>query len=232
MVKRMFLGWLLTVFATAMWAQDANDFNRLQRKLQDFFEDYKTPVEGVRLNSRLISCKTDDMSQTLTITADDRFARQQFTRETVSHIYKKVKKCVPGAFDDYKLRVVTNGMSLEEMIPNRLKDQDDNRMSWGRIDYDGNPWVTNVSKPLQPRHGLQGRHLAISASHGRYYDIGKGRWKWQRPNLFCTTEDLFTQTIVIPYLIPMLENAGAIVWSSRERDWQKAEYIIDNDGVV
>ena len=90
MVKRMFLGWLLTVFATAMWAQDANDFNRLQRKLQDFFEDYKTPVEGVRLNSRLISCKTDDMSQTLTITADDRFARQQFTRETVSHIYKKV----------------------------------------------------------------------------------------------------------------------------------------------
>ena len=232
MVKRMFLGWLLTVFATAMWAQDANDFNRLQRKLQDFFEDYKTPVEGVRLNSRLISCKTDDMSQTLTITADDRFARQQFTRETVSHIYKKVKKCVPGAFDDYKLRVVTNGMALEEMIPNRLKDQDDNRMSWGRIDYDGNPWVTNVSKPLQPRHGLQGRHLAISASHGRYYDIGKGRWKWQRPNLFCTTEDLFTQTIVIPYLIPMLENAGAIVWSSRERDWQKAEYIIDNDDAL
>ena len=30
---------------------------------------------------------------------------------------------------------------------------------------------------------------------------------------FCTTEDLFTQSFVIPYIIPMLENAGAIVYT-------------------
>ena len=100
--------------------------------------------------------------------------------------------------------------------------------NWG-VEYVGEPWVKNVSKPIEISNGLYNRHLSVTPSHGRYYDRGKGRWKWQRPELFCTTEDLFTQTIVIPYLIPMLENAGATVFSSRERDWQRNEVIIDND---
>ena len=40
---------------------------------------------------------------------------------------------------------------------------------------------------------------------------------------------LFTQTIVVPYLIPMLEKAGANVFTPRERDWQCNEVIVDND---
>lgn len=101
---------------------------------------------------------------------------------------------------------------------------------WGSIDYDGAPWVENVSKPVKFKKGLYDRHLTVWASHGRYYDNKKGVWKWQRPNLFCTTEDLFTQTIVYPYLLPMLENAGAVVFTPRERDWQTEEYIVDPDG--
>ena len=88
----------------------------------------------------------------------------------------------------------------------------------------------NDSRPYFVSHGLFDRHLSLWASHGRYYDGKKDRWKWQRPNLFGTTEDLFTQTIVIPYLIPMLENAGAVVFTPRERDWQKNEVIVDNGG--
>jgi hypothetical protein len=34
---------------------------------------------------------------------------------------------------------------------------------------------------------------------------------------------------VIPYIIPMLENAGAVVWTPRERDWQNVEAVVDND---
>ena len=99
----------------------------------------------------------------------------------------------------------------------------------GKIQYKGHPWVENVSRPNTISHGLQGRHLSLWASHGRYYDIGKGEWRWQRPFLFCTTEDLYTQTLVVPYLIPMLENAGANVFTPRERDWQRNEVIVDND---
>lgn len=100
------------------------------------------------------------------------------------------------------------------------------------VEYNGLPWVTNVSKPYSTMLGLQNRHLSVWASHGRYYNQSKGKWEWQRPNLFCTNEDLFTQTIVVPYLIPMLENAGANVFTPRERDWQKEEIIVDNDDAV
>ena len=101
--------------------------------------------------------------------------------------------------------------------------------TWGETDYKGNPWVKNTSRPYPISKGLDGRHLAIWASHGIYYDQTEMKWRWQRPNLYCTNEDLFTQTIVVPYLIPMLEKAGANVFSPRERDWQRHEVIIDND---
>ena len=100
---------------------------------------------------------------------------------------------------------------------------------WGKTEYKGQPWVENVSQPNEVTHGLANRHLSLWASHGRYFDQQKGRWKWQRPNLFGTTEDLFTPTIVVPYLIPMLENAGANVFTPRERDWQTEEVVVDND---
>ena len=72
--------------------------------------------------------------------------------------------------------------------------------TWGDIHYDGAPWVDNVSRPYKISEGLYNRHLTVWASHGYYYDIDEGRWQWQRPTLFATNEDLFTQTIVVPYL--------------------------------
>ena len=96
-------------------------------------------------------------------------------------------------------------------------------------DYYGLPWVKNVSRPNRIDNGLDGRHLSIWASHGRVYNPAQGNWKWQRVNLFGTNEDLFSQTFVIPYIIPMLENAGAVVWTPRERDWQNIETVVDND---
>ncbi len=101
--------------------------------------------------------------------------------------------------------------------------------TWGNTDYEGEPWVRNTSLPYSVSRGLYGRHIALWASHGYYYDQSRMTWRWQRPALFCTTEDLFTQTIVVPYLIPMLENAGACVFTPRERDWQRHEVIVDND---
>lgn len=100
---------------------------------------------------------------------------------------------------------------------------------WGNNDYDGDPWVKNVSNPVEITQGLQNRHITVWPSHGIYYDQTKQAWKWQRPYLFGTTEDLFTQTIVVPFLVPMLEKAGANVFIPRERDWQRNEVIVDND---
>ena len=97
------------------------------------------------------------------------------------------------------------------------------------VAYQGTPWVVNLSSPHRPAKGLYNRHIALWSSHGRYYNQEKDKWLWQRPNLFCTNEDLFTQTIVTPYLIPILERAGANVFTPRERDWQPNEVVVDND---
>lgn len=77
--------------------------------------------------------------------------------------------------------------------------------------------------------GLDDRYIAVWQSHGLYYDEVKEYWHFQRAPLFRTVEDLFTQSFVIPFLIPMLENAGAYVMTPRERDINPIEYVVDND---
>lgn len=77
--------------------------------------------------------------------------------------------------------------------------------------------------------GLTGRHIALWQSHGRYYEAATDRWEWQRAPMLRTVEDMYTQSYVLPFLIPMLENAGAYVMTPRERDTQVHEVVCDND---
>ena len=91
------------------------------------------------------------------------------------------------------------------------------------------PLVTHLSEVNHPTEGLTGRHIAMWQSHGRYFEQKENIWRWQRSRLWETVEDLYTQSYVLPYLVPMLENAGANVLLPRERDTQKHELIIDND---
>ncbi len=222
---------LLLLLATlSLSAQTARDEAKLVEKLNSYFSKYKP--KGTRLTQapRMVGYQLDHQQKTLVITADEFFACQEFTPEVTEHIYNKIKGEMPKVYRDYQVTVMTNGMTIDELIPNRLSQNADKSRLWGDIDYDGAPWVKNISTPLKVTHGLQNRHLSLWASHGRFYDQGKGYWRWQRPKLFGTTEDLYTQTIVVPYLIPMLEKAGAIVFTPRERDWQKEEVIVDNDG--
>ncbi|MBO6187175.1 MAG: xanthan lyase [Prevotella sp.] len=220
----------LILSAAQAVAQTAKDEAKLVDRLEKYFNKYKPKGTRLRQQPRMTDYRLDNTARTLTITADEFFAAQEFTPDITAHIYKKIKGELPKVYRDYKVTVITNGMTIDELIPNRLSNNADKSRLWGDIDYDGEPWVKNISLPFTPTHGLQNRHLSLWASHGRYYDQKKGTWRWQRPNLFGTTEDLFTQTIVVPYLIPMLERSGAIVFTPRERDWQTEEIIVDNDG--
>ncbi|MCF0243572.1 MAG: N-acetylmuramoyl-L-alanine amidase [Bacteroidaceae bacterium] len=96
----------------------------------------------------------------------------------------------------------------------------------GYPQYEGQSWVRNLSKPYRVTKGLDNKHVAVTASHGIYFNTQKDKWEWQRPFMNGTREDIFTRTIVVPYLIPMLENAGANVFTSRERDEQTQEIIV------
>ena len=77
--------------------------------------------------------------------------------------------------------------------------------------------------------GLSGRHIALWQSHGMYYNSQTARWVFQRTATHATAEDIYTQSYVIPFLLPMLENAGAVAMTPRERDIQRNEVVCDND---
>ena len=177
----------------------------------------------------LVSYNLDDRRRTLNVQLSPSFAAQDFTASSVRFYYKRLAKALPCPYNKYKLTIIAGGLPIEQLVAGS-KCEKGMPNAWGKTEYEGAPWVMNDSRPYFVSHGLFDRHLSLWASHGRYYDGKKDRWKWQRPNLFGTTEDLFTQTIVIPYLIPMLENAGAVVFTPRERDWQKNEVIVDNGG--
>lgn len=212
-----------------VFSQTSNDRPSFERGVRSYIENYGNGRSGFPVTSSVTSINIDDNSREVRITVNESFSAQEFTPEIVDGIYKRLRSLLPEENKGYNIKLFTHGYLIEDLVPNRLRERQDRNRQWGDIDYKGKPWVTNTSRPNEISRGLDGRHLTIAASHGRYFDQKTGRWRWQRPNLFCTTEDLFTQTVVVPYLMPMLENAGAIVWSPRERDWQKHELIVDND---
>lgn len=201
----------------------------LKKQLDNYFRTYRPYGQLIRTTSRLSSLTVDDSKKTIEVCADSHFGEQVFTPKSAEAIYEAISKLLPSDYRHYQLTVKTGGWDIRQLVPYRLsKEQADERL-WGDIDYTGRPWVSNASQPYKVTRGLQNRHLSIWASHGRYYQVKDSIWKWQRPPLFGTREDLFTQTIVTPYLIPMLEKAGAIVFTPRERDWQDHESVVDND---
>lgn len=222
------LFWLAT--GPALMAQDKATTAKAQHSLNAFFATYRSADDTYTGPTRMQKMTVDAAKRNIDIIMDGHFAQQQFTKKSVRKLYDKVSKVLPKPYNKYDIGIYANGMRIETLVAGSDAYQTTLSKGWGDIDYDDEPWVSNQSRPVQSTHGLYDRHITLWASHGRYYDQEKGRWKWQRPNLFCTTEDLFTQTIVVPYLIPMLENAGANVFTPRERDWQTAEVIVDNDG--
>ena len=200
--------------------------------LENYFANYQAGGQLIRSKSHLDSLRVNDSLKTVTVYANTAFGEQMFTWPTTDKIRQDLRKLLPDSLQGYQLVVKTGGWCIEDLIPNRLSEPVDERRTWGDIDYKGKPWVTNASRPYAITRGLSNRHFSVWASHGIYYDIPEDKWKWQRPPLFATSEDLFTQTIVNPYLIPMLEHAGAYVFTPRERDWQRHEVIVDNDSLA
>ncbi|MBM6991720.1 MAG: fibronectin type III domain-containing protein [Prevotella sp.] len=229
-MRKILLAGTLMMQMVSASAQNSALVHRAEKTLSDYFLTYSAKNTEFLQQPRLKTLKIDDRSKTVVVTTSESFAQQDFTDKQVGKIYKQVKHALPKPYNKYKIQVITNGMPIEQYVPDYALPSSEGHALWGKINYDGQPWVSNVSRPMKITNGLYDRHLTVWASHGRYYDNQKGFWKWQRPFLFGTTEDLFTQTIVVPYLIPMLENAGAVVFTPRERDWQTAEYIIDADG--
>lgn len=194
-----------------------------------YFENYQNPAYSSADKIRIEDLDIDNEQKRYTIYLNDAFKSQPFTPTLVKQIYEDVRRTLGTPYNTYQLIIYAQDIPIEQLISIDQLTEPDSQRVYMRKPYHGNAWVTPASLPYSVSKGLRGRHLCVWASHGKYYNVKTGEWIFQRPHLYCTTEDLFTQSVVIPYLIPMLENAGAIVYSPRERDWQKNEVIVDND---
>ena len=219
----------LTMIASTLTTQAQGLDGNVQERLQRYFKEYQAPTARID-TCKLDSFHLDHQRRKLDIYPSAAFGYQPFTPENVKQIYGHLKNHLPGPVNYYDITIHADGKTIDELIPNHLLKKQDKSRVWRR-EYKGDAWTKNISRPYEAEEGLEGRHIALWQSHGKYFINKKGEWGWQRPRLYGTTEDMFTQSFVVPYLIPMLENAGAVVFTPRERDWQRNEVIVDNDGL-
>lgn len=153
-----------------------------------------------------------------------------FRNEVVQALYDSIKSILPEPLNEYTINLSVTNYKLEELVPNyyRTKKHQDKLRKPKELP-DGLPIVKNTTKPFEITNGLNNKHIALWHSHGWYFEQAKDRWLWQRPYLFQVVEDTYTMSYVMPFLVPMLENAGAYVFLPRERDTQTNEVIVDND---
>lgn len=183
--------------------------------------------ESVKLDKILIS----DKSKTIKFYFNKNFGYIPFRTENVRNLKDDFRNFYGKNFSKYRVFIYADKYEIENLIPNFYRKEkskiDKNRIS---LRAKSNiPFIKNESKQNKITNGLFAKNILLWPSHGWYYNNTEKRWMWQRARLFQTVEDLGVAAFTEPFLVPMLENAGANVFIPRERDFQKNEIIIDND---
>lgn len=163
--------------------------------------------------------------KTILVNFTEEFAYRTLRSSDVDDIYTQLLKTL-SLPKKYTLNITVDKLALEQYVPAYFADKKDKTKH--NKPYKGVVNVKNLSSPFRAGAGLDHRHIALWNSHGYYYNHKLDMWKWQRAPLFSTVEDLLTSAYVLPFLVPMLENAGANVYLPRERDVQSQEIIVDN----
>lgn len=166
---------------TPIVAQEHTDYSPAKEVISQYFLSYSLPGYVPREAMRCDSCAINENERSVTVYVNEAFCSQPFTPKSVGRIYKDLSRSLPQPFNTYKLTILSgDGRRIEDFIPNMLREgNEDQTRLWGNINYAGAPWVANTSRPFSITRGLNGRHLMINASHGRYYH--NGEWRWQRP---------------------------------------------------
>jgi hypothetical protein len=187
--------------------------------------DYLTELVAKDIKAYPVGIDTVIIARnTVKIFAGENLSYVPLSRNDVNNIYAYVKGLLPEKYKKYHVQVISDTQPIENLVAFGKKKKE---LFANKLDK---PLVSNLSRPYSAKRGLDGHHLAIWQSHGWYYEQKLARWEWQRARIFQTVEDLYTQSYVLPYLVPMLENAGANVLIPRERDASRYEIIVDNEG--
>lgn len=216
-------------FGFSVLAQPRHIIKKVNNASQKFSRKVSNGT-GYRFKVDTVIVNTD--SEALKLEMGPVFSYIPFRPENVADYYNSYRKLLHRKFRKYSVTITCMGKDIRQLIPNYYRGNfaaiDSTRLpvpAKSRI-----PIVRNISQNFMPQKGLYDRNIAVWPSHGWYYSNKTDRWEWQRARIFLTVEDLWTMSFVVPYITPMLENAGAHVFLPRERDVRKQEIIVDNDG--
>ncbi|QIA07884.1 golvesin C-terminal-like domain-containing protein [Draconibacterium halophilum] len=222
----------LLFYISASAQQKGNLKEQLNKELKQkssafFYSGNENYINGkkVSLDTALFSSTND----TLFLYFNKALAEMPFRENSLSAVSDSIKQVLPDSLKEIPLKIWANQLLLEELIPNYYRYEipvDEGRLT------STNRKRRNVVHEIRPfliSEGLDGANIALWNSHGWYYETSRDRWEWQRARLFTNLEDISPSSFIIPFIIPMLENAGANVFNARERDWQINEVVVDND---
>lgn len=186
--------------------------NIIESQQETCFSAGKIKVENVVVN---------DKKKTVEIKCNSALAERSLSNESISEMIKAIKSVLPQKQSNYKIKITANAIDVNDLaLYAKKKVVAPKEKTRFIIDVNG------IKAPA----GLDGANIAMWQSHGWYFEPKLNRWEWQRARIFQTVEDLYTQSYVMPFLMPMLQNAGAYVLSPRDRDISTCEVIVDADG--
>lgn len=172
---------------------------------------------GLRINS----IKTDIINRKAVFNLNENFTYLPINKEYIEQLQSQAMEAMPDTLADYTVELQVSGKPLSYYINTIDKLPKEHRHNI--------PFVRSAEPLSEISKGMQGDNVALWHSHGRYYKPANDNWYWQRPFLFQAIEDTYTLGFILPYAVPMLENAGAYVFLPRERDINPNEVIVDND---
>ncbi len=160
------------------------------------------------------------VDDSIKVDMSENFGDVPFTRESVSRLKSDIKTVMGDDYSSSNVYLTIAGNDIE------------NYFSEFEATYQRkhNAFVTPIDENRHYEKGLSGNIVAVWPSHGWYFEPYLNRWEWQRARMFQTVEDMYTHSYMIPFIMPMLENAGAYVWDARERDTHNFGAVVDNDG--
>ena len=165
----------------------------------------------------------DSKKRIVTVDCNENTSYIPLTAENLKKLKAEIIAVMGPEYAKYKVRILAGGKNLDDLA---LFAPKKNRRPNEKL-----PFGVDLEAEKAPL-GLDGANIAMWQSHGWYFEPKLNRWEWQRARIFQTVEDLYTQSYVMPFLMPMLENAGAYVMSPRERDIQLTEIIVDGDNAA
>ncbi len=223
----LFIFYLIVLTASAQNVSQLKDL--LSQPLSNIYSESKVQPTKLKVDSIAIN----HQEQTIEIYAGLPLSYIPMREEIVNSIYDSIRNYLPYQQNKYVISVFTDQQEITNLIPNFYRhtiQKDKDRVIAHEVSA---PLTKNISSPIGSfSKGLQNNHIALWQSHGWYYEQKLSRWEWQRARIFQTVEDIYTQSYVVPFIVPMLENAGANVLLPRERDYNRTEIIVDNNKTV